>query len=146
MKTLLHTVLAFLLQQLTFVSGDWTAIAAYWRGVLQVFIFIGQCRIDLLEIRLGYLIEIHQMRPKNCPNFQNFSENQKCALIFFENFSKNRKKPSKKFRLRRKIAKCALLLPKNAPFVEKGFPKVIKSVQPSFIISKLIHLHKNFPN
>ena len=81
---------------------------------------------DLYAI-LGYLIEIRQVRPKNCPNFQNFSENRKCAIIYFEKFSKNRKKPSKNVRLRRKIAKCAFLLPKNAPFMEKGFPKVIKS-------------------
>ena len=86
-------------------------------------IFIFGFFIQDERIRLGYLIEIRQMRPKNCPNFQNFSENRKCALIFFENFSKNRKKPSKNLRLRRKIAKCAFLLQKMRPLWRKGSPK-----------------------
>ena len=43
-------------------------------------------------IRLGYLIEIRQMSPKNCPNFQNFSEKSTMCPNFFENFSRNHKK------------------------------------------------------
>ena len=50
---------------------------------------------NVLKDRLGYLIEIGQMRPRNCPNFQKFSENRKCALFFSKIFPKIAKNPQK---------------------------------------------------